>query len=82
MRKSVPLKVDIVFDSDCFIIAVLQSGAVESCLQYGLRKRSLGLFKNSNTTALLQKVAKTFDPAASIVLSLTEAEKNLENARY
>jgi hypothetical protein len=63
-------------------VVFLSTGAVEACLQYGLRKRSLGLFKNSNTTtALLQKVGKTFDPAAVVVRSLAELEKNLENSR-
>lgn len=33
-------------------------GAVESCLIQGLRRRALGLFKTSSTTALLHKVAK------------------------
>lgn len=33
-------------------------GAVEACLIQGLRRRALGLFKTSSTTALLHKVAK------------------------
>ncbi|XP_031635811.1 small G protein signaling modulator 1-like isoform X2 [Contarinia nasturtii] len=32
--------------------------AVEECLSQGLRRRALGLFKTSSTTALLHKVAK------------------------
>lgn len=32
--------------------------AVEACLGQGLRRRALGLFKTSSTTALLHKVAK------------------------
>lgn len=32
--------------------------AVEACLSQGLRRRALGLFKTSSTTALLHKVAK------------------------
>lgn len=32
--------------------------AVEACLNQGLRRRALGLFKTSSTTALLHKVAK------------------------
>lgn len=31
-------------------------GAVEACLSQGLRRRALGLFKTSSTTALLHKV--------------------------
>lgn len=57
-------------------------GAVEACLQHGLRKRALGLFKNSTTTGLLQKVSKTYEPAAGLVKILSEMEKNMENARY
>lgn len=56
-------------------------GAVEACLQHGLRKRALGLFKNSTTTGLLQKVSKTYEPAAGLVKILSEMEKNMENAR-
>ena len=33
-------------------------GAVEACLGQGLRRRALGLFKTSSTTALLHKIAK------------------------
>lgn len=32
--------------------------SVEACLSQGLRRRALGLFKTSSTTALLHKVAK------------------------
>ncbi|ESO11592.1 hypothetical protein HELRODRAFT_71468, partial [Helobdella robusta] len=49
--------------------------AVECCLQHGLKKRALGLFKNSTTMALLQKVAKSFEPAARLVKILNELEK-------
>lgn len=51
-------------------------GAVEACLLHGLRKRALGLFKFSNTTALLQKVSKSFGPAAEVVKLVTEIEAN------
>ena len=52
-------------------------GAVEACLQHGLKKRALGLFKNSNsTTALLQKVSKVFEPANQVVKMITEIENN------
>lgn len=33
--------------------------AVEACLSQGLRRRALGLFKTSSTTALLHKVLET-----------------------
>lgn len=32
-------------------------GAVEACLSQGLRRRALGLFKTSSTTALLHKIS-------------------------
>lgn len=46
---------------------------------FGLKKRSLGLFKNSTTTALLQKVSKNFEPAAQIVKIINEIENNNES---
>lgn len=54
-------------------------GAVESCLHHHLRKRALGLFKNSTTTALLQKLSKNVEPAARVVQLLKDYEKNSEN---
>ena len=52
------------------------TAAVEACLLLGLKKRALGLFKNSTTTALLQKVSKNFEPAAQIVKIINEIENN------
>ncbi|XP_063219089.1 small G protein signaling modulator 2-like [Bacillus rossius redtenbacheri] len=49
-------------------------GAVEACLSQGLRRRALGLFKTSSTTALLHKVAKYFEPAAVISKKVEEIE--------
>ena len=61
----------------------MMSGAVETCLLLGLRKRSLGLFKNAHTTmALLQKVGKTFEPAAVVLRCVADVEKNSENSRF
>ena len=54
---------------------------MECCLQHGLKKRALGLFKNSTTTALLHKISKQCEPAAQVVRVLTEVEQNHENAR-
>ncbi|XP_053375444.1 small G protein signaling modulator 1-like isoform X2 [Mercenaria mercenaria] len=56
-------------------------GAVEACLLHGLRKRALGLFKFSNTTALLQKVSKSFEPAMSVVKLVSEIELNNDSSR-
>ncbi|XP_056018414.1 small G protein signaling modulator 1-like isoform X5 [Ostrea edulis] len=56
-------------------------GAVEACLLHGLRKRALGLFKLSSTTALLQKVSKSCDPAAVVLKSLNNLEHNYEANR-
>ncbi|KAL8561077.1 hypothetical protein ACOMHN_031021 [Nucella lapillus] len=57
-------------------------GAVEACLLHGLRKRALGLFKHGTTTALLQKIAKNFQPAAQVlrVVSEVEASTSTENS--
>lgn len=52
-------------------------GSVETCLAQGLRRRALGLFKSSSTTALLHKVAKNCPEAAVIsqrVLDLENSE--------
>ncbi|XP_024944502.1 small G protein signaling modulator 1 isoform X2 [Cephus cinctus] len=48
--------------------------AVEACLSQGLRRRALGLFKTSSTTALLHKVAKSFPPADKISRMVQEME--------
>jgi hypothetical protein len=57
------------------------AGAVEACLSQGLRRRALGLFKTSSTTALLHKVAKSFVPAAIISRKVMEIENSDPN-RY
>lgn len=49
-------------------------GAVEACLAQGLRRRALGLFKSSSTTALLHKVAKNCPDAAVISQRLLDLE--------
>ncbi|KAK3084137.1 hypothetical protein FSP39_008789 [Pinctada imbricata] len=51
-------------------------GAVEACLLHGLKKRALGLFKHSTTTALLQKVSKNCEPAAIVLKTLNNIENN------
>ena len=58
------------------IIVHSYPGAVEACLLHGLRKRALGLFKFSNTTALLQKVSKSFEPAQQVVRLVSNIELN------
>ncbi|OWR54945.1 small G protein signaling modulator 1 [Danaus plexippus plexippus] len=42
-------------------------GAVEACLGQGLRRRALGLFKTSSTTALLHKIAKNIECQALVL---------------
>ncbi|XP_023715456.1 small G protein signaling modulator 2 isoform X2 [Cryptotermes secundus] len=56
-------------------------GAVEACLSQGLRRRALGLFKTSSTTALLHKAAKSFGPAAVISRKVQEIENCDPNRR-
>jgi len=53
---------------------VVFPAAVEACLSQGLRRRALGLFKTSSTTALLHKVAKNFPPAELISRKVLEIE--------
>lgn len=48
--------------------------AVEACLSQGLRRRALGLFKTSSTTALLHKVAKHCSEAQYISKKVQEIE--------
>ncbi|XP_067639628.1 small G protein signaling modulator 2 isoform X2 [Eurosta solidaginis] len=49
-------------------------GAVEACLSHGLRRRALGLFKTSSTTALIQKIARTCPEADYINRRLLKIE--------
>ncbi|CAH1801547.1 unnamed protein product [Owenia fusiformis] len=56
-------------------------GAVEACLLFGLKKRVLGLFKNTTSTALLQKVAKNFEPAADIAKIVTAQEIKMDESK-
>nr|XP_017013000.2 small G protein signaling modulator 1 [Drosophila takahashii] len=51
-------------------------GAVEACLSQGLRRRALGLFKTSSTTALLHKIAKSCPEAEHISKMVQEIEAN------
>ncbi|KAF5286575.1 hypothetical protein FQA39_LY16258 [Lamprigera yunnana] len=56
-------------------------GAVEACLSQGLRRRALGLFKTSSTTALLHKIAKHNPEAAVISKKVLELENLDPNRR-
>uniref|UniRef100_A0A182J5U5 Rab-GAP TBC domain-containing protein n=1 Tax=Anopheles atroparvus TaxID=41427 RepID=A0A182J5U5_ANOAO len=55
--------------------------AVEACLSQGLRRRALGLFKTSSTTALLHKVAKHCPEAACISKKVQDIENSDPNKR-
>ena len=50
------------------------SAAVESCLSHGLKRRTLGLFKTSSTTALIHKVGKNYEPASTVSRKVQEIE--------
>lgn len=50
--------------------------AVEACLSQGLKRRVLGLFKTSSTTALLHKIAKYCPEAEYISKIVQELENN------
>lgn len=52
--------------------------AVEACLSHGLRRRALGLFRTSSTTALIQRIAKHCPEAEYISQRLLELEISLE----
>lgn len=49
-------------------------GAVEACLSQGLRRRALGLFKTSSTTALLHKISSQCDEAAYVSKKIHDIE--------
>ncbi|KAM7349306.1 trabuco isoform 1-T2 [Cochliomyia hominivorax] len=55
--------------------------AVEACLSQGLRRRALGLFKTSSTTALLHKIAKLCSDAEHISKMVQDIEANDPNKR-
>lgn len=55
--------------------------AVEACLSQGLRRRALGLFKTSSTTALLHKIGKHCPEAADISQRVQEIECSDPNKR-
>lgn len=55
--------------------------AVEACLSQGLRRRALGLFKTSSTTALLHKVAKHCPDAQFVSRKVQEIEHSDPNKR-
>ena len=55
--------------------------AVEACLSQGLRRRALGLFKTSSTTALLHKVAKHCPEAQYISKKVLDIENSDPNKR-
>jgi len=57
-----------------FLLAFIWLAAVEACVSHGLKRRALGLFKSSSTTALLHKIAKAFQPAANVVQLIAEVE--------
>ncbi|XP_066982127.1 small G protein signaling modulator 1-like isoform X2 [Macrobrachium rosenbergii] len=48
--------------------------AVEACLSHGLKRRTLGLFKTSSTTALIHKLGKSFEPAANVSKMVQDLE--------
>ncbi|KAK7066560.1 hypothetical protein SK128_017894 [Halocaridina rubra] len=48
--------------------------AVEACLSHGLKRRTLGLFKTSSTTALIHKVGKSYEPASNVSKIVQEIE--------
>jgi len=62
-------------------VVVSAVAAIESCLLHGLKKRALGLFKDSTTTALLHKVGKTFEPATAILKRLKEMDRDPDSRR-
>nr|XP_040229171.2 small G protein signaling modulator 2-like [Anopheles coluzzii] len=68
-----------IHEESCSVTALC--AAVEACLSQGLRRRALGLFKTSSTTALLHKVAKHCPEAACISRKVQDIENSDPNKR-
>lgn len=71
-----------IFRSNILRYKIYLEAAVEGCLSHGLRRRALGLFRSSSTTALMHKVAKIYPPAAVISKLITEADSSGEGVKY
>jgi len=71
MEESVTKKM--VHEESSNVSAVCSS--VDNCLQVGLRRRSLGLFKTNSSSALLQKISKECVEASQVLKRIEELEK-------
>jgi len=67
-----------IHEENCSITTL--SGAVETCLLHGLKRRAVGLFKTSTTMALLQKIAKSCPSAAEVVKIVDEDNRQSEES--
>lgn len=72
MEESVTKKT--VHEESSNVSAVCSS--VDNCLQVGLRRRSLGLFKTNSSSALLQKISKECGEALAVLKRIEELEKS------
>lgn len=68
-----------VHEESCSVTSLCAT--VEACLSQGLRRRALGLFKTSSTTALLHKVAKHCPEAQYISKRVLDIEHSDPNKR-
>ncbi|PAA79437.1 hypothetical protein BOX15_Mlig019554g2, partial [Macrostomum lignano] len=59
---------------ECSIITSLCAG-VENCLLYGLKRHSLGMFRDSSTLALLQKISRSC-PAAKAITDRLQTDES------
>uniref|UniRef100_A0A1I8G8Y1 RUN domain-containing protein n=1 Tax=Macrostomum lignano TaxID=282301 RepID=A0A1I8G8Y1_9PLAT len=59
---------------ECSIITSLCAG-VDNCLLYGLKRHSLGMFRDSSTLALLQKISRSC-PAAKAVTDRLQTDES------
>lgn len=56
--------------------------AVEACLLHGLKRRAVGLFKTTTTTALLQKIAKTCPTAGEVMKIIDEQQRYNDESNH
>ena len=61
--------------SSLFVHLFMFSAAVEAWLLHGLKRRAVGLFKTSTTTALLQKIAKSCPSAAEVKRMIDDTDQ-------
>jgi len=69
-----------IHEENCSITTLC--AAVEACLLHGLKRRAVGLFKTTTTTALLQKIAKTCPTAGEVMKIIDEQQRYNDESNH